>query len=85
LILVADGSPIIQRKVQRTLQDEGFEAETVSSGVAAVKRLSTLQPVLVLADVSLPGRDGYEVCEFVKTSADLLSVPVLLMGGGLEP
>ena len=85
LILVADDSPIIQRKVQRVLQDEGFEAETVSNGVAAVKRLSTLQPLLVLADVSLPGRDGYEVCEFVKTSVDLLSVPVLLMGSDLEP
>jgi CheY-like chemotaxis protein len=85
LILVADDSPIIQRKVQRILQDEGFEAETVSNGVAAVKKLSTLQPVLVLADVSLPGKDGYEVCEFVKTSPDLLHVPVLLVGSDLEP
>src|SRR5208337_5449088 len=43
------------------------------------------QPVLVLADVSMPGKDGYEVCEFVKTSADLLHVPVLLVGSDLEP
>jgi CheY-like chemotaxis protein len=85
LILVADSSPTIQRKVQRILQDEGFEAETVSNGVAAVKKLSTLQPLLVLADVSLPGKDGYEVCEFVKTSPDLLHVPVLLVGSDLEP
>ncbi|MGA2074227.1 MAG: response regulator [Terriglobia bacterium] len=85
LILIADDSPIIQRKAQRILQDEGFEVQTVSNGVAAVKKLPLMQPVLVLADVSMPGKDGYEVCEFVKTSAGLRHVPVLLVGSDLEP
>ena len=85
VILVADDSPIIQRKAQKILQDEGFEVETVSNGVAAVKKLPALRPVLVLADVSMPGKDGYEVCEFVKTSEDLLQIPVLLVGSDLEP
>lgn len=85
LILIADDSPIIQRKAQRILQDAGFEVQTVSNGVAAVKKLPALQPALVLADVSMPGKDGYEVCEFVKTSASLLHVPVLLVGSDLEP
>jgi CheY-like chemotaxis protein len=70
---------------QKILREEGFEVETVSNGVAAIKKLPALQPVLVLADVSMPGKDGYEVCEFVKTSADLLHVPVLLVGSDLEP
>ena len=85
LILIADDSPIIQRKAQRILQDEGFEVQTVSNGVAAVKKLPVIQPVLVLADVSMPGKDGYEVCEFVKTSPGLRHVPVLLVGSDLEP
>ena len=85
LILIADDSPIIQRKAQRILQDEGFEVQTVSNGVAAVKKLPVMQPVLVLADVSMPGKDGYEVCDFVKTSAGLRHVPVLLVGSDLEP
>ena len=85
LILIADDSPIIQRKAQRILEDEGFEVQTVSNGVAAIKKLPALQPVLVLADVSMPGKDGYEVCEFVKTSAGLANVPVLLVGSDLEP
>ena len=85
LILIADDSPIIQRKAQRILQDEGFEVQTVSNGVAAVKKLPVMQPALVLADVSMPGKDGYEVCEFVKTSAGLRHVPVLLVGSDLEP
>ena len=85
LILIADDSPIIQRKAQQILQDEGFEVQTVSNGVAAVKKLPVMQPALVLADVSMPGKDGYEVCEFVKTSAGLRHVPVLLVGSDLEP
>jgi CheY-like chemotaxis protein len=67
------------------LQGEGFEVETVSNGVAAIKKLSKMQPVLVLADVSMPGKDGYEVCDYVKTSADLHHVPVLLVASDLEP
>ena len=84
-ILIADDSPIVQRTAQKILREEGFEVETVSNGVAAIKRLPALRPFLVLADVSMPGKDGYEVCEFVKTSADLLHVPVLLVGSDLEP
>ena len=85
LILIADDSPTIQRKAQKILEGQGFEVETVSNGVAAIKKLPTLQPVLVLADVSMPGKDGYEVCDFVKTSANLVHVPVLLVGSDLEP
>jgi CheY-like chemotaxis protein len=85
LILVADDSPTIQRRAQGILQGEGFEVETVSNGVAAIKKLPKMQPVLVLADVSMPGKDGYEVCDYVKTSADLHHVRVLLVASDLEP
>ena len=84
-ILIADDSPVIQRMAQRILEDEGFEVQTVSNGVAAVKKLPMLQPAVVLADVSMPGKDGYEVCEFVKASAGLRDVPVLLVVSDLEP
>ncbi len=85
LILIADDSPTIQRRAQRILEGEGYAVETVSNGVAAIKKLPQLHPALVLADVSMPGKDGYEVCEFVKTSNDLFHVPVLLVGSDLEP
>ncbi len=67
------------------LKAEGFEVETVSNGVAAIKRLAVLRPVVVLADVSMPGRDGYEVCDFVKKSPDLSRVPVFLVASDMEP
>jgi CheY-like chemotaxis protein len=67
------------------LKGEGFEVETVSNGVAAIKRLAVLHPVAILADVSMPGRDGYEVCDYVKKSPALSHVPVLLVASDMEP
>jgi CheY-like chemotaxis protein len=84
-VLVADDSPTIQKKALGILKGEGYEVETVSNGVAAIRKLAKLQPVVVLADVSMPGKDGYEVCEFVKSSEALRHVPVLLIASDLEP
>jgi CheY-like chemotaxis protein len=85
MVLVADDSPTHQRRANGILTGEGLEVVTVSNGVAAIKKLSTMKPALILADVSMPGRDGYEVCEFVKSSPDLARVPVLLIFSDLEP
>ncbi len=84
-VLVADDSPTHQRKANGILTGEGLEVVTVSNGVAAIKKLPTVKPLLVLADVSMPGKDGYEVCEFVKNSPNLSHVPVLLIISDLEP
>ena len=85
MVLVADDSPTIQKRAQGILKGEGFEVETVSNGVAAIKRIAVIQPVVVLADVSMPGRDGYEVCDFVKKSPEFSHVPVLLVASDMEP
>jgi CheY-like chemotaxis protein len=84
-ILVADDSPTIQKKASGILTGEGLDVVTVSNGVAAVKKLPTVKPLVVLADISMPGKDGYEVCEFVKKSDDMRHVAVVLVFSDLEP
>jgi CheY-like chemotaxis protein len=84
-ILVADDSPTIQKKASGILTGEGLEVVTVSNGVAAVKKLPGLKPLVVLADISMPGKDGYEVCEFVKKTDELRHIPVVLVFSDLEP
>ena len=84
-VLVADDSPTHQRRATGILTGEGLEVVTVSNGVAAIKKLAALKPSLILADVSMPGRDGYEVCEHVKRSPDLVHIPVLLIFSDQEP
>ena len=84
-VLVADDSPSIQNKAKGILTGEGLEVVTVSNGVAAIKKLPSVKPSLVIADVAMPGRDGYEVCEFVKNSPELSFVPVVLVFSDVDP
>jgi len=78
-VLIADDSPTVQKKASGVLTGEGMEVVTVSNGVAAIKKLPTVLPMVILADVAMPGKDGYEVCEFVKGSKEYADVPVILI------
>ncbi len=83
-ILLADDSSTIQRLVTQTFDDESFEVVSVSNGDAAVKKFEELRPAAVLADVFMPGKDGYEVCAFVKEHPVLDRTPVILLVGAFE-
>ncbi|MFQ5694939.1 MAG: PleD family two-component system response regulator, partial [Terriglobia bacterium] len=65
--------------------DAGIETTTVSNGEYAVRQLPKFNPDLVLADLFMPVRSGYEVCDFVKTSPDFGHVAVLLLASKMEP
>lgn len=78
-VLIADDSPTVQKKASGVLTGEGMEVVTVSNGVAAIKKLPTVLPMVILADIAMPGKDGYEVCEFVKGSKEYANVPVILV------
>src|SRR6266851_5678897 len=80
-ILLADHSPHAQRMGERILRDEGYEVATVTDGETALLRLKDLAPDLILADISLPSRTGYEVCEYVKTSGKHPQTRVVLTAG----
>jgi len=80
-ILLADHSPHAQRMGERILRDEGYEVATVTDGETALQRLKDLAPDLILADISLPSRTGYEICEYVKTSGKYPQTRVVLTAG----
>ncbi len=84
-ILLADDSPHAQRMGEFILREEGFEVVTVTDGVTAVVRLPDVDPDLVLADVSLPQRSGYDLCDHVKTHPGHRHAKVVLMAGAQEP
>ena len=84
-ILLADDSPHAQRMGERILREEGFEVVTVTDGETALIRLKDVDPDLILADVFLPGKSGYDICQFVKNHARHKHVRVVLTAGLLEP
>ncbi len=83
-ILLADDSPHAQRMGERILRDEGYEVVTVTDGDTALIRLADADPDVVLADVFLPGKSGYEICEHVKRSPRHRHARVVLVAGLLE-
>jgi CheY-like chemotaxis protein len=84
-ILLADDSITIQKVVNLTFADEGIEVVAVSNGDTAERRLAEVNPDLVLADIFMPGKNGYELCESIKKSAQFRNVPVVLLVGAFEP
>lgn len=84
-ILVADDNANIQKMVSLSFEDRGIQVVAVGNGEAAVRRIPDLQPDLVLADIFMPVRNGYEVCEFVKKDERFSHVPVILLVGAFDP
>jgi CheY-like chemotaxis protein len=84
-ILVADDNSNVQKTVTLALADLGIEVVAVNNGEAAVRKLADVSPDLVLADIFMPVRNGYEVCEYVKKDARFSRVPVVLLVGAFDP
>jgi CheY-like chemotaxis protein len=84
-ILLADDSLTIQKVVELTFADTDYEVVAVSSGDELLRRLPDSRPDLVICDVIMPGRDGYDVCQEIKSSPNFLHLPVILLTGTFEP
>jgi len=84
-ILLVDDSPHAQRMGERILTEEGYEVVTVSNADSALIRLDDVDPDVVLADTVMPGRTGFEICQYLKMSPRHRHVRVILTAGVLEP
>jgi CheY-like chemotaxis protein len=84
-LLLADDSVTIQRVIELTFADEDIDVVAVSDGDQAIARLDTVPPDIVLVDVGMPGKTGYEVAAYVKKSPQLSHIPVVLLTGAFEP
>jgi CheY-like chemotaxis protein len=82
-ILLADDSVTIQKVIELTFMDEDYEVRAVSNGDEAIQALPETDPDVVIADVHMPGANGYEVCR--RSKARKPEVPVLLLVGTFEP
>lgn len=83
-LLLADDSVTVQRVIALTFAAEAFQIVTVSDGQAAIDRIASQPPDIVLAGTSMPNVNGYEVARFVRSQASLQAVPVLLLTGAFE-
>ena len=83
-LLLADDSVTIQKVVGITFANENVELVTAPNGDDALRRARDLKPDLVMADIGMPGLDGYELCAAIRADPDIASTPVLLLTGTFE-
>ena len=84
-LLLADDSVTIQRVIELTFADEDIQVIAVGDGQQAIEQIRAEHPDIVLADVGMPERDGFEVASFVKQTPEFRHIPVLLLTGAFEP
>jgi CheY-like chemotaxis protein len=85
-LLLADDSVTVQRVIELTFADEGFKVVSFSDGDEVVGYLGAgHRPDVILADTTMPARDGYDVASWVRGQSSLSQVPVVLMTGAFEP
>jgi CheY-like chemotaxis protein len=84
-ILLADDSITIQKVVELTFSDGDYEVIATNNGAKAIQKLSEIRPDIILSDIIMPEKNGYELCEYVKSHPDFRSIPVILLTGTFEP
>jgi CheY-like chemotaxis protein len=84
-LLLADDSITIHKVVNLTFAAEDVSIESVTQGDVAIERARETRPDIILADVFMPGRNGYEVCAAIKADPQLAETPVVLLVGTFEP
>lgn len=84
-ILLADDSITIQKVVELTFSDGDYEVIATNNGNKAIQKLAELRPDIILSDIIMPEKNGYELCEYVKSHPDYRHIPVVLLTGTFEP
>jgi CheY-like chemotaxis protein len=80
-VLVADDSIAVRKVAERLLTEAGFGVTLAANGEEALAYLARATPDLVVSDVIMPDKSGFEVCTFVRAQRTLANTPVLLISG----
>lgn len=78
-ILIADDEPNIVVSLEFLMKREGFDIAVATDGEAALRAMTAHVPDLVLLDVMLPKKDGFEVCQEIRMNPAWQSVKVVML------
>jgi CheY-like chemotaxis protein len=83
-LLLADDSLTIRKAIGMIFAHEDFQVTSVDNGLDAIAKARELRPDVILADVLMPGKSGYEVCDALKKDPATQKIPVILLAGTFE-
>jgi chemosensory pili system protein ChpA (sensor histidine kinase/response regulator) len=83
-ILLADDSPQALRLAEQILTGQGFEVVSVTDGAVALRRLSDVKADLLITDIHLPTRSGFDLARYMKSQAAYRNIPVVFAAGPMD-
>ena len=83
-LVFADDSATMQKVIRLSLEHEGFDLRVAGDGETAYEMVLNDKPDLIIADVYMPGLDGYELCRKIKQNFGTYGIPVVLICGEME-
>ncbi len=86
-VLLVDDEPNIAFSLEYLMKRDGYEVRTVADGEAALAAMHERKPDLVVLDVMMPKRDGYDVCQTMRRDPELADVKIVILtakGGPVE-
>lgn len=78
-ILIADDEPNIVLSLEFLMKQAGFDVRTVNDGEAALTAIAEQKPDLLLLDVMMPRKNGYEVCQAVREHPDWQDIRIIML------
>ena len=78
-LILADDNPITRQIVQRAFSRENFEISLLANGQEVLDSVEIIKPDVILLDINLPGKNGYEVCEFIRNKPALKETAVIFL------
>ncbi|MFN2183642.1 MAG: response regulator [Anaerolineae bacterium] len=80
-VLVVEDEPVILEIITSLLQEEQYKVLQAPNGQAALALLEDDRPDLIISDIRMPGMDGFELCERVRTNPDFVQLPFIFLTG----
>ncbi|MDJ0934536.1 MAG: response regulator [Kiloniellales bacterium] len=78
-VLVVDDEPNIVMSLEFLMEQAGFEVRVAADGEAALKAMEDKVPDLVLLDVMMPKRDGYDLCQMIRAKPEWKDVRIIML------
>lgn len=84
IVYFIDDSATMREVIKIAFRRESINVITCHDAASALEKFSESTPDAVITDVIMPGKDGYEICQFIKNDANLARIPVILMSGVVD-
>jgi len=78
-VLVVEDEPDTLQLVQESLESEGYKVITATDGIEAEDKARTENPDIIVLDISIPKRDGYEVCRRLREDKNSFGIPIVML------